>query len=97
MDHTKRAKAFKVLDAVRRVKRGGYGSGTGCDPPPRPPPPAHPWCGGTTEGLPYKRGFVEAVGRRRAKCMSLYLYWKNGTSPSIEGHTIMHMGGQWNS
>ena len=30
---------IKVLDAVRRVKRGGYGSGTGCAAPPPIPPP----------------------------------------------------------
>ena len=40
---------IKVLDAVRPVKRGGYGSGTGCAPP--PPRPAHCWCRGATEGL----------------------------------------------
>ena len=31
---------IKVLDAVRRVRRGGYGSGAGVTVP--PPPPAHP-------------------------------------------------------
>ena len=31
---------IKVLDAVRRVKAGDYGSGAGCPPP--PVPPAHP-------------------------------------------------------
>ena len=33
---------IKVLDAVQRGNRGGYGLGTGCAPP--PPLPAHPWC-----------------------------------------------------
>ena len=37
---------IRVLDAAQRVNRGGYGSRTGCPPPPLA---AHPWCCGATE------------------------------------------------
>ena len=40
-----------ALDAVRRVKRGGYGSGAGDADPPPPSPPPSPWRRGATEGL----------------------------------------------
>ena len=42
-----------VLDAVRRVKRGGYGPGAG-DPDPLLPPPTH-WDRGATGGLGARR------------------------------------------
>ena len=34
---------IKVVDAVRQVKRGGYGLGTGCAGPPHPRPPLMSW------------------------------------------------------
>ena len=41
---------MKVLDAVRRVKRGGYGLGTSyaAPPPPAPGPPLVSWRDGRT-------------------------------------------------
>ena len=40
---------IKVLDPVRRVKRGGYGLGAGDAGP--LPTPAYPWRRGTAQGL----------------------------------------------
>ena len=44
-----RQRPIKVLDAVRRVKRGGYGSGAAPPPPPPPAPPLGSRRDGRTE------------------------------------------------